>query len=301
MRKGVVFGAGYLGRFHGQKLAQLPNIELRGIFDVNQEQCQLVAKELGCEAFSSFDEATHNINYAVVAASTKAHFEIALELVKKRIPVLVEKPICATFSEAETLVQESKRRGVSIAVGHLERFNPVFNELKESIRKAKRVEIYRENPFVPRGADVSVLHDLTIHDLDTLLWIFGKEPKLQFVTGVRQVTQDIDKISVELDFDGVSVGIKSSRIHHQAHRAIWVHGESENLYGDLAARTIQSFRGKPDSKDYGLLKEFSNVDALFEENRSFIESLDQGSSPFCTGEEALKALYWVEKIHGQVI
>ena len=168
LRAGVI-GVGSLGRFHAQKYAALAGVELHGVADLDIARARSVAGEVGCLAMSDAAELLPHVDVVSVVVPTQAHFEVAAACLEAGVHTLVEKPISRTLEEADALIETAKRRGVTLAVGHLERFNPAFVELFEMLDRPFFIEAERLGGFKGRGTDVDVVLDLMIHDIDLML------------------------------------------------------------------------------------------------------------------------------------
>src|SRR5690606_23725708 len=170
----AVIGAGYLGRFHAQKYAQLPDSQLVAVVDADREVAARVGAEVGAPAFSDYREILGRVDAVSLAVPTPAHHRIGRELLDHGIHVLIEKPIAVTAAEGRELVALAERRGVTLQIGHLERFNPAIVAAAGRLSTPRFVESHRLAPFKQRGADVSVVLDLMIHDIDLIQELVGE-------------------------------------------------------------------------------------------------------------------------------
>lgn len=185
--KAGVLGCGHLGRFHAQKYKALEGCELVAVYDVNPEASQRLAQELGCQACKSLDEFLSKVDCLSLASSTNSHFEIFEKCFENKKSVLVEKPVTHSVETGRrALDMESKSsEGFIARVGHIERFNPVLKraqELKLLDGNFQSLHFERVTPFQLRGADVSVLLDLMIHDIDLCQYVFGEKISLESVS-----------------------------------------------------------------------------------------------------------------------
>src|SRR5947209_9941890 len=125
----AVVGVGHLGKEHARILAGLEDVELVGVADVNAQQAQTVAARLGAPAYTDYRPLLEIVDAVSVVVPTSQHYPVAADFLRRGIPVLVEKPLAATVEEAEALVELADRAGAALQVGHIERFNPAFEEL----------------------------------------------------------------------------------------------------------------------------------------------------------------------------
>src|SRR5688500_12952694 len=158
----AVVGVGHLGKEHARILAGLPDVELVGVADANAAQAQAVAQRLGTQPFREFWPLLDLVDAACIVTPTALHAEIASEFLRRAIPLLVEKPLAATLTEAEVLVHLAERHGALLQVGHIERFNPAFEELQRRPLQPKWIRAQRLGPFSGRSTDIGVVLDLMI-------------------------------------------------------------------------------------------------------------------------------------------
>lgn len=294
--RGAVVGVGYLGQFHAQKIKAHPEAELVGVCDFSFEQAQKVAGELATHAFKTPQEMIGKVDFVQIAASTQAHYSLASLFLTQKIPVLVEKPIAATIEQAEKLCQLSEKNSTLLTVGHIERFNPAFKYLKANSSDVSYLEINRLAPFRVRGSDVSVLHDLTIHDIDLVSWIFGAEILNFTVAGKKLIRPTYDDVSVRLELtDGVQVTINNSRVTPQIIRNYRAVAQSKTIFMNTA--TLEGEVLKPLPEDPFCATEvvkLEKADTLALEIDHFIQCVLGKKSPAITAREAMQALINVE-------
>lgn len=295
--RGAVVGVGYLGQFHAQKIKAHPAVTLAGVCDFSYSQAQKVAAELATVAFKTPQEMIGLVDFVQIAASTQAHFDLASLFLTQKIPVLVEKPIAATIEQAEKLCQLSEKNSTLLTVGHIERFNPAFRYLKENSGDVGYLEINRLAPFRVRGSDVSVLHDLMIHDIDLVAWIFGSEIVNFTVAGKKLIRPTYDDVSVRLELkSGVQVTINNSRVTPQIIRNYRAVGKSKTIYMNTATLEGEVLRPLTEDPFYSTeTVKLEKADTLALETDHFIQCVLGRKKPAITAREALRALINVEK------
>ncbi|HYT90057.1 MAG TPA: Gfo/Idh/MocA family oxidoreductase [Gemmataceae bacterium] len=208
----AVVGVGHLGKEHARILAGLEDVELVGVADVNDDQARTIAERLGVPAFTDYRPLLDRVEAASVVVPTSQHFAVAAEFLRRDIPVLVEKPLAATVEEAEALVELAERRGTLLQVGHIERFNPAFEELLSRPFRPKFVRSERLGPFTGRSTDIGVVLDLMIHDLDLLLTLVRSPVRRIEALGVSLFGGHEDVANARLHFaDGCVADITASR------------------------------------------------------------------------------------------
>ncbi|HMK70109.1 MAG TPA: Gfo/Idh/MocA family oxidoreductase, partial [Xanthobacteraceae bacterium] len=177
LKIGVV-GVGVMGSNHARVLSGIPGVQLVGIADPDRKQRDAVARTLGCEAFADIDGLLRSAPDAVsIAAPTHLHHDLALRCISRGIHVLVEKPIAPTVEEGHAIVAAARRAGVTLMVGHVERFNPAVESIRRAIKGQDilSIAITRVGPFPPRMSNVGVVIDLAVHDIDLIRWFTDSE------------------------------------------------------------------------------------------------------------------------------
>ncbi len=303
--RGAVCGVGYLGRFHAQKVKAHADCELVGVYDARFEQAQAVATELSVKTFTSLNEMAGQIDFVIIAAATTAHYELAQFFLDKKIPTLVEKPIAATSEQGFKLAELAKKHKVLFTVGHIERFNPSFDFIRTNKNKIKFLELNRCAPFKLRGSDVSVMHDLTVHDLDLVDELFNlfdpsSETQLEQtkIFGHKMITNTLDEVSLRLKLkNGIQITINNSRttpLIIRNVRAVFTHqtlfmntatGEGEILTFDATA---------PEKTVTGKFK-VQKVDALSLELNHFVGALQGKHSVKVDAVNAARQLQKIEE------
>ena len=193
MRVGVI-GAGVMGSNHARVLAGLPDVVLVGIVDPLPEHRARAIELVGCRAFANLDALlAEGVDAVTNAAPTHLHHEVALACIARSIHILVEKPIAPTVEEGRDIVDAAQRAGVTLMVGHVERFNPAVVAIKQAISSEDilSIGITRVGPFPPRMSNVGVVIDLAVHDIDLIRWftesdIVEVQPQLSSAIAERE-------------------------------------------------------------------------------------------------------------------
>jgi len=301
LRAGVI-GVGYLGRFHGQKYKLVPDVELVGVSDKRLERGQEIAKELLTEHYPDFKAMKGKIDIATVATNTRSHFEVTKWLLENGISVFVEKPMTVTSEEAQVLCDIAAKNKLVLQVGHVERFNPALISAQKVLRNPLFIEVHRLAPFSPRGADVDVVLDLMIHDLDVINTLVGSPISNISAVGVPVLTKLVDIANARLEFEsGTVVNVTASRVSQQTTRKFRVFEKDKYLsidFGqgsvDLLTKTGEWTGGIPplNHESWSLEK----GDALLTETQSFVDTVREAGRPVVSGEDGLKALKLAEQI-----
>jgi predicted dehydrogenase len=312
LRAGVI-GVGRLGAAHVASYAKIPEVEMVGVFDSNKELREKVAGLHGCAAYASLEALVGEVDLATVAVPTVSHFEVAEQCLKKGVHLLIEKPLAKTLSEAEKLVELSRKMGLKLQVGHIERFNPAFVAAREHMDKPMFIESHRLAQFNPRGTDVDVVLDLMIHDLD-LASLSVAEPLLDLqASGVEVITESDDIANVRLNFQGGCVAnLTASRISARNMRKMRLFQRDAYISIDFLNRKSELYKlvsveegdpkvahdtivgripvaGSGKTILYSQLK-IDDRDMLLLEVSSFVRAVREDTETEATGEEGLAAL-----------
>ena len=274
--RAVVIGAGYFGRLHASKLATHPEVELVAVADVDQGRAESVAREARCRAVTSYAELVDGIDIASVTVPTELHHSVARPLIDAGVNVLVEKPIARALEEADELVHLAGARGVVLAVGHQERFNPAFVALRAAPGRALFIEAERLTAFRGRGTDVDIVLDLMIHDLDLVLALVGAEPVHVSACGFSVFTDALDIANARLDFaDGCVANISASRVSQSPVRKMRVFQTDAYLSADLQGAQLRSVRRSATAASGVVVEEqaYDRPDPLGAEIAAFVNSV----------------------------
>lgn len=292
--KVAVLGAGYLGRFHAQKYAALPDCELVAVVDTDPARAAAVAEECGCAAASDPAEVLDRIDAASVVVPTVAHLEVALPLLEAGRHVLLEKPIAPDLVAADALVAAAERHDVILQIGHLERFNPAIRALAKRVDRPLFVEAHRLGFFSGRATDVDIVVDLMIHDIDILLHLVGRPVTAIQAVGTPVLTDQVDIANARLEFaGGCTANLTASRVSVQDKRKFRVFQPGSFLAADCAAQTNQ-FATLPEgggpSDIVPEAVEHPRADNLLTEIEAFVSAIRGEGEVAVGGSEAREAL-----------
>ena len=301
--KCAVIGVGYLGRFHAQKLKQMPGVDLIAVCDINQETAVSVAKELDVSPCYNFHTLLNDVDAITIAATTRTHFDIAKACISAGKHVLIEKPITETVAQANELIELAKKHKVKLQVGHLERFNSARMALDDYLDRPRFIESQRIAPYKPRGTDVNVVLDLMIHDIDILQSIVKAPIKHIDAQGAPILSQDIDIANARLHFaNGCVANVTASRISFKSERKTRIFQPNSYISIDYQNKkfavfekgTGEMFPGIPEILRHESC--FDKSDALYEEIASFIDCIIYDKQPIVSGEDGCSALEIASKI-----
>lgn len=305
MRTAVV-GVGYLGRFHAQKYASLPNSHLVGVADPSAKARSSVAAELGVAAYADYRELLGHVDAVSIVTPTPMHFEVARNFLDAGASVLVEKPMTVTVAEAESLIELARRANRVLQVGHLERFNAAVQAVQPSLTVPRFIESARLAPFKHRGTDVDVVLDLMIHDIDLILSIVRSPVVAVDAIGSSVFSREVDIANARLRFaNGCVANATASRVSMKTERKLRLFQDDAYISVDLHQKVLTVIRKGgvgADGVPQVAIEEntYEQGDALKDEIAAFLESAATGSAPAVSGEDGLLALRTAVSIAEQV-
>jgi len=293
----AVIGVGYLGRFHAQKYAALPEAELIAVVDANTEARERVAAETACRAVADFREILGEVDAVSIATPTPLHFSIAKACLESGVHVLVEKPITETLEQARDLVALAAATGRVLQVGHLERFNSAILALAGTLQTPRFVESHRLAPFKARGTDVNVVLDLMIHDIDLIQSLVGAPIESIDAVGTSVFSAGLDIANARIRYaNGCVANTTASRVSMKMERKLRLFQDDAYISIDLQQKVITIVRKPPEDAGTApgqvILEErsYEQGDALKLEIESFLAAIRDGSAPAVSGEDGLRAL-----------
>jgi predicted dehydrogenase len=305
LRIGVI-GVGNMGQHHTRVLSLLKDVELIGISDINVERGLDTASKYRVRFFEDYHDLLDHVDAVCIAVPTRLHHSVGMAALKAGVHVLIEKPIAASIAEAESLVNAAAECQRILQVGHIERFNPAFQELSKVLKTEEllAIEAHRMSPYSDRANDVSVVLDLMIHDIDLLLEV-ARAPVVKLTASGSRGTNSgyLDYVTATLGFaNGVVATLTSSKVTHRKIRRISAHCKSSLTEADFLKNEILIHRqttanyktdyGQVLYRQDGLIEKVqtSNIEPLHAELEHFVQCVRGGLQPSVGGVQALKAL-----------
>jgi len=304
--RAAVIGVGYLGRFHAQKYRALDDVDLVGVCDLDAAAGRAVADGVATRYFPDYRELAGLVDAVTIAASTTAHFALAKFFLERGVHVLVEKPMTRTSREAAELNELAASRGLKLQVGHVERFNNALLSAREGLTAVRFIECHRLAPFKGRGADVNVILDLMIHDLDVILSLVGAKPVNVSAVGIPVLTDDVDIANARIEFANSAIAnVTASRASTSAQRMVRVFQPNQYVAIDFGGGEVRRVTrtGSPNEGMAALKSESWNLekgDALLAETRSFVDAIVEDKPCEVSGEDGFAALELAEQIVAEI-
>ncbi len=294
LKVGVV-GVGVMGSNHARVLAEMAGVHLVGIVDPDRKQREFVARTLGCADFRDLDGLLRSgVDAVTIAAPTHLHHDLGLECIARGVALLVEKPIASNVEEGSAIVAAARRAGVTLMVGHVERFNPAVESIKRAISEEDilSIAITRVGPFPPRMSNVGVVIDLAVHDIDLIRWFTDSEiveiqPQLSSAVAERE---DIALLQFRTA-SGVLAHINTNWLTPFKARTIHVATRDKYLMADLLTLQVTECFGFQADGSYSMRHlSVGYAEPLRAELVAFVNAVRSGQRPAVTGEEGVASL-----------
>jgi len=303
----AVIGVGHLGQHHARLLATMDDVELVGVVDTKPGRAADVATKYSTRPFIDAADVLGRVDAVCVAVPTSSHVAIAMPFIDAGVSVLVEKPIASSVDDADRLVDAADRRGVTLAAGHTERFNPAVAAALPLVTDPRFVEIHRLGTFPERSLDIDVVFDLMIHDLDLLLASVRSDVVSVEAVGVNVLTPRTDIANARLRFaSGCVANVTASRISRERVRKVRFFQHDSYVSVDYAAQEVELYRlapgkpGDPRPAIQGGKLEIANEEPLKRELADFVDAVRTGRDPGVPGRAGRDALALATRIAQQM-
>ena len=293
----AVIGAGNFGRHHARAYAELAEARLAAVVDRDVDRAREVAAAYGCEALTSASGLEGRVQAASVAVPTQEHAAVGIPMLRAGIDLLVEKPIAADMEGAAALASAAGQNGRILQVGHLERFNPVVEEVSAMATVPLFFEVHRLSPFSPRSLDIDVVLDLMIHDLDIVLSLVDAGITQVDASGVSVISDRTDIANARVQFEtGCVANLTASRVSTEKIRKLRLFQPREYISLDYSTR--KGVRIRLDSGNNLLPSSLGQGEGepLQRQLRSFLECVRDRLQPRVDGNAGMAALGLALKI-----
>lgn len=311
----AVVGVGHMGRHHARIYHELPQSKLVAVVDANLDRAKEIASKYGAAAFKTIDEIPAVVRAVTVAVPTVHHVAVGQALLRRGIDVLMEKPLAGTVGEAEALLACARECRRVLSVGHTERFNPVVRALQRYDIHPRYIETQRISPFSFRSADIGVVSDMMIHDIDIVLHLVRSKPVRVDAVGVNVLAKHEDVANARVVFEnGAVASLAASRLALKTDRRLRLFSETAYLSIDYQRKTgmvitkdanldilSMAARGHFDDISQMANMDFAgmvnveplivdDVEPLRAELEAFLDSVASGKPPAVSGEDGAAAV-----------
>jgi len=289
MKIGVI-GIGAMGSHHLRAVRSVAGLQLDCAADIREENRTAAERQYSIPVFPDFRTMAGRVDAVVVSTPTKDHYAVSKFFLERHVHVLVEKPICETLAQADELIAIGAQRKAILAVGHLERFNPAVEYIRDLVDHPRFIEIQRLGSFSPRSLDIDVILDLMIHDLDIILqWDRSGVHEIRAI-GIPVISPKIDIANARLEFQsGMVATLTASRVSQEKTRKLRIFQKDLYLSADYKQRRVKimKLQGReivehiPDIRD---------VEPLISLWTNFHKTASTGTNWNVTGEDGRDAL-----------
>jgi len=301
-----VIGAGKIGTFHVRTLSKMKDVDLIGVCDKDPMRAQNLAWEYNSTAYTRYEDLLPQVEAVIVAAPTELHHKIGMYCLDHGVNTLMEKPIAATMDQARDLIAKAKEKGVILQIGHVERFNPAVIEAMKYIKDPKFIAIKRLGPYDPRMANVGVVLDLMIHDIDLLLTMLKSEVVSIDAVGLSAFSNHEDMANVRFKFaNGCIADVTASRASFERARYMNLYQSNAYISVDFMNARVKIYK-----KKNPVIKSLNDIDVIYpafdkqmpitSELLHFVDCIKNDKSPAPSGEKGSKALQIALQIIDQI-
>jgi len=295
-----VAGVGHMGKEHARIYSELQEAELVGVHDSNPDTARKIAAKCKTRAFGSLEEMVDAVDAASIVTPTTTHLAIAEPFLKRGKHVLVEKPIAMDTEEARKLVDLAEKHGAKLAVGHVERFNPVLVALEERLGRPRFIEAHRLSPYPGRSTDIGVVMDLMIHDLEIILHLVRSPVTSVDAVGIPVLSKGEDIANARIRFaNGCVANLTTSRISPEKLRKIRVFQDDAYLSLDYMKQEGEIYKrldGKITRDKIPVMK----GEPLKNQLAEFVMNVRENTDPRVAGAHGFEALKLASQICGQI-
>jgi predicted dehydrogenase len=300
MKIGLI-GCGYLGKIHAKCIKEVKNLELVGVYDIDHDATEKTAEQFSTVAFNDLQALIEHCDIVDIVSATATHFEVAKTAIVSGKHCFIEKPLTATVEEAKQLIELAEKHHVVVQVGHVERYNPAFLAALPHLTQPLSIETYRLGKFNLRGTDVSVVHDLMIHDIDLVLSMMKSVVIDIQASGHKYLTESLDIANARLLFaDGGVAHINVSRVAEQPVRKMCIFQEKNYITVNFQEKKVEKIEFHNNQSHITAIP-VKDHNAIVEELSDFIQSIQQNRTPKVTINDGFNALYIADKIVKKII
>ncbi|MEI7792462.1 MAG: Gfo/Idh/MocA family oxidoreductase [Candidatus Berkelbacteria bacterium] len=311
----AVIGVGNMGQHHARVYSELPNVNLVAVCDMDLERSSKLAKSHDCLAYDDYEKMLkeNKIDIVSVVVPTFLHHKVACAVLALGSNVFLEKPIAVSLKEGKEIIATAKKNGKKLMIGHIERFNPAIQRLKELIEEGRigniiSINIKRAGGLPPQIKNANVVIDLGIHDIDIANFLVSDFPtEVYGFKSKNLIDEQEDSAVILLKYKNSSAFIEVNWVTPVKVRTLDITGTKAFARVDYINQTIvlyeNSYMHKP-SRSYKDFDEFiakfsatdevkvgiNKAEPLKCELESFVAAVANDTIPLVTGEEGYKAL-----------
>ncbi len=277
MKKIAIIGLGSMGKNHYRVLKTLSGVKVTALCDIVQ------TKDYEEPFYNDVDEMLNSeeLDAAIIAVPTFLHKEVAIKCLDKGLDIFIEKPVASNIKDGLLVEKKANELGQKVCVGYIERFNPVVEALKNELidRDIYSIGITRVGPFPPRIADVGILTDLAVHDIDLIRYITGSEIIKKSIFKSQKINshhEDNAILSFQLE-DDIVASITTNWLTPFRKRKIEVATKKGYFEADLMGQDLVEYSEYKTNNSYVIRNCFvKKEEPLVRELKAFLSYLKTG-------------------------
>ncbi len=298
--KVAVIGTGKLGARHAEVYSKLPGVELIGVCDIIEHRAKEIAHLCNTRAYKDYRDLLKKVDAASIVVPSELHYSISKDFLENRVNLLIEKPITTNLEDADKLLVLAKKNGLTLQVGHIERFNSAIKAIKNVIKRPRFIECHRLGPYDPRVADTSVTLDLMIHDIDIVIDLVKSPVRHVDSVGAYILSKTEDIANARIRFENKCVcDLTASRVTRDIMRKIRIFQDDAYISLDYVTQEALIYTRENGHIHHKKI-DITKSDSLKEELADFIECVHTKKRPVVSGEEGREALALALQISRQI-
>jgi predicted dehydrogenase len=298
----------------------MESVELAAVCDIDASRGEAAAGQYGCAFFDDYRSLADAADAVVIAVPTNLHREVGTFFLERGVACLIEKPLAGSVEDADALAEAAEASGSALLVGHVERFNPAVAAVEKRVTDPRFIDCRRISGFPFRSAEVGVVLDLMIHDIDIVLHLCKSEVKSVEAVGVGVLSSAEDIANARMTFEsGCVADVTASRVAMKTERRIRIFQPDSYISLDYEDRSAKMYTKKKGAEDIDISSldpasvgdpmsfvfgklicvdsiEVDESDPLEREIRSFVESVRTGAPTAVTGRHGTQAVQVAQKI-----
>ncbi|PWB49910.1 MAG: oxidoreductase [Anaerolineales bacterium] len=307
-----VIGLGRMGQHHCRVYANSKEVDFKGVFDTNSSATRDLSERYDVPGFQRIEDLLEQIDAVSIVTPTPTHFDIAMQCLEKNVNILIEKPVTDDLDSAQLLMDAAEMNGLVVQVGHIERFNPTYIELKKVLESLKVIAINfrRLSPYRVSNKDVDVVFDLMVHDLDLSNDLTEKEPISINAQGLMPFSNSLDHVVAQLFYNnGPLITLTASRVTEQKIRSVDITTGDAYVEADFMNKSISIHRcstAEFSDKNRNGVSYYQeslierilvpNAEPLSLEIKNFVDCINQGCSPRPSVKDGINAIRLAKQI-----
>ncbi|MCX7965479.1 MAG: Gfo/Idh/MocA family oxidoreductase [Syntrophorhabdaceae bacterium] len=300
-----LIGLGYMGRIHLEKLLNMEDVKVSAVVDIDKKKGHEILNSCNipfiCDYRDTF-KICNDIQGVIISTPSDTHYEIATFFIERGVHVFIEKPMTNNIKDAISVAKLAEKKGTTLQVGHLERFNPAFKNAIAYINEPLIIEARREGPYTGRSTDIDVVFDLMIHDIDLMLSIIKEDHECRVTSfGLKVLNKSLDIATAIIEFRNGCKGIlHANRVSSKKERVFNVFERERTIYTDLLNGHVTIIKKNHKNELETIEYKTGKIDSVKEELKEFVNAISKRISPTVKVSDGFKAIRIAELIRTSI-